>query len=42
VFIVNDQLLTGADGQYFHKRVREQFDAFAANQAAVQNAGAQE
>jgi hypothetical protein len=42
VFIVNDQLLTGADGQYFHKHVREQFDAFAANQAAVPNAGAQE
>ncbi len=42
VFIVNDQLLTGADGQYFHKHVREQFNAFEAHQAAAPQAGVQE
>lgn len=43
IFIVNDQLLTGADGQYFHKHVRAEFDTFEAQQqAAVQQAGGQE
>lgn len=42
IFIVNDQLLTGADGKYFHKRVRDQFEAFEAQQAAVQQIGGQE
>lgn len=40
-FIVNDQLLPGADGQYFHKHIREQFEAFEAQQAVMQQAGAQ-
>lgn len=43
IFIVNDQLLVGADGLYFHKHVRAQFDAFdAQQQAAVQSVSGQE
>lgn len=43
IFIVNDQLLTGADGKYFHKHVRAEFDAFEAQQqATVQPVSGQE